>query len=99
MGFTIPGPTRGKAEHLIRMHNAERLPSAPRAFHQIPAGRALICVIHTYMDETAFYCFSALELAVHDDPSDFRKREWVLIDKTKAEELSNFPKPPTGEED
>jgi hypothetical protein len=28
VGFQIPGPTRGKVEHLMTMHGAERLPRA-----------------------------------------------------------------------
>ena len=49
MGFQIPGPTKGKVNHLIATHGAERLPRPPHAFHDIPEDRALICVVDTKM--------------------------------------------------
>lgn len=99
MSFQIPGPTRGKVEHLIATHGAELLRQAPAAFQSIPEHRALICVIDTITYETATYCFSALEFESLSDVADFRKHVWLLMDKVKAEELSHFPKPPIGEED
>ena len=53
MGFQIPGPTKGKVNHLIATHGAERLPRPPHAFHDIPEDRELISVVDTKMYETA----------------------------------------------
>ncbi len=92
MSFTIPGPTRGKVAHLVATHGAELLPRAPFAFESVPADRALICVVDTYMYETATYCFNALEFMDLIDGADFRKHAWLLMDKVKAEELSHFPR-------
>ena len=69
MGFQIPGPTKGKVNHLIATHGAERLPRPPHAFHEIPEDRALICVVDTKMYETASFCFSAAEMALVNDSS------------------------------
>src|SRR6202048_1393611 len=55
MGFQIPGPTKGKVNHLIATHGAERLPRPTHAFQEIPEDRALICVVDTKMYETASF--------------------------------------------
>ena len=36
MGFYLPGPTKGKVDHLIATHGAERISRPPDAFHDIP---------------------------------------------------------------
>ncbi len=90
MGFQLPGPTKGKVDHLIATYGAERVPHPPAAFHDIPASKALICVVDTYMYETASFCFSAAEMALHNDSSDFRRRTWLVMDRATAEELSKY---------
>jgi len=42
--------------------------------------------------ETPFsaYCFSAVEMALLNDSTDFRRRTWLLMDRRKAEELSKY---------
>lgn len=95
MSFHIPGPTRGKVEHLMTTYGAMRLQRAPMAFDDLPEDRALICVIDTIMYETAILCFSGVEFLIHDDPTDFRRRVWLLMDKDKAHELSHFPQDTT----
>jgi hypothetical protein len=47
MGFYLPGPTKGKVDHLIATHGAERISRPPDAFHDIPLNKALICVVDT----------------------------------------------------
>jgi hypothetical protein len=47
MGFHLPGPTKGKVEHLIATYGAERISKPPEAFHAIPESKALICVVDT----------------------------------------------------
>jgi hypothetical protein len=90
MGFQLPGPTKGKVDHLISTYGAERLAQPPKAFHDIPEGKALICVVDTVTYETASYCFSAAELALLNDATDFRPRTWLLMDKDGTERLSRF---------
>ena len=53
MGFYLAGPTKGKADHLIATHGAERISRPPDAFHDIPLNKALICVVDTVTYETA----------------------------------------------
>jgi|SRR5260370_30788117 hypothetical protein len=89
MGFQLPGPTKGKVEHLIETYVAERLAKPPKAFHHIPEGKALICVVDTVTYETAYYCFSAAEM-ISLKETDFRRHTWLLMDRRTAEELSKF---------
>jgi hypothetical protein len=91
MSLHLPGPTRGKAEYLIATHGAERLSRPPDAFHDIPEDKALICVVDTKTYDTASYCFSAAEMALLNDSTDFRPRTWLIMDKGEAERLSRFP--------
>jgi hypothetical protein len=60
MGFHLPGPTKGKVEHLIATYGAARISKPPEAFHDIPESKALICVVDTVTYETATYCYSRL---------------------------------------
>ena len=90
MGFHLPGPTKGKVDHLIATYGAERISKPPKAFHDIPESKALICVVDTVTYETASYCFSAVEMTLLNDTTDFRRRTWLLMDRRKAEELSKF---------
>ena len=88
MSFHLPGPTNGKVDHLIATYGAERVPRPPDAFHDIPESKALICVVDTVTYETASFCFSAAEMALLNDSTDFRSRTWLVMDRRKAEPAS-----------
>jgi len=90
MSFHLPGPTKGKVEHLIATYGAERISKPPEALHDIPESKALICVVDSVRYETATYCFSTVETTLLDDSTDFRQRTWLMMDRRKAEELSKF---------
>jgi hypothetical protein len=92
MGFQIPGPTNGKVQYLVDMYQAMVLDGPPRDFDDIPKHQAIICVIDTLQYEVASYAFSRQEFSLLDDHSDFRKRTWLLMDKTKANQVSGFGK-------
>jgi hypothetical protein len=92
MGFQIPGPTRGKVQYLVDTYQAVVLDRAPSDFDKISDHQAIICVIDTLQYEVASYAFSRQELSFLDDHSDFRKRTWLLMDKTKANQASGFGK-------
>ena len=94
MGFQLPGPTKGKVEHLIATYGAERLSDPPKAFDDIPECKVLICVIDSVRYETVSYCLSAAEMAWVNDTTDFRPRTWLLIEKDRMETLSRFPTAP-----
>src|ERR1700739_1643959 len=90
MGFHLAGPTKGKVDHLIATYGAERGPHPPDVFHDIPESKALVCVVHSVTCETASLCFSAAEMALLNDSSDFRSRPWCVMDRATAEELSKY---------
>ena len=90
MGFQIPGPTTGEVQHFIDTYQAVVLDRPPRNFSEIPNHQALICVVDTIQYEIASYAFSKQEFSRLDDRSDFRKRTWLLMDKTKANQVSGF---------
>ena len=91
MSFHLPGPTKGKIEHLIATYGAERLSKPPEALRDdIPESKALICVVDPVTYETASFCFSAAEMALHNDSTDFRRRTWLVMDRATAEELSKY---------
>jgi len=92
MGFQIPGPTKGKVQYLVDMYQAMVLDRPPRDFDEIRDDQAIICVIDTLQYEVASYAFSRQEFSSLDDHSDFRKRTWLLMDKTKANQVSGFGK-------
>ena len=89
MGFHLPGPTKGKVEHLIATYGAERISKPPEAFHDIPESKALICVVDTVTYETATYCYSAVEMTPMIRPTSVGGFGW-LMDRRQAEELSKF---------
>src|SRR5258706_10451274 len=84
MGFQIPGPTKGKVQYFVDVYQAVVLARPPRSFNDIPDHQAIICVVDTIQYEVASYAFSQQEFSLLDDHSDFRKRTWLLMDKTKA---------------
>ena len=61
-------------------------------FDKVPDDQAIICVIDTIRYEVASYAYSRQEFSLLDDHSDFRKRTWLLMDKTKANQVSGFGK-------
>src|SRR5947209_6110710 len=69
-----PARPKGKVEHLIATYGAERISKPPEAFHDIPEKKALICVVDTVTYETATYCYSAVEMTLLNDSTDFRPR-------------------------
>ncbi len=90
MGFQIPGPTTGKVQYFVDVYQAVVLARPPRSFNDIPDHQAIICVIDTIQYEVASYAFSQQEFSLLDDHTDFRKRTWLLMDKTKANQVSGF---------
>ena len=62
MGFQIPGPTKGKVQYLVDVHQAVVLARPPRNFNDIPDHQAIICVIDTIQYEVASYAFSQRSL-------------------------------------
>lgn len=92
MGFYINVPKdTNKAEQIIDMYGGKLL-VAPPPFEEIPKDKALIAVVHNIGFEAAGFVFdkSEYDRMVLPTLQDTRTREFVLIDRKKAEELSGF---------
>ena len=90
MGYYIDtGGIHNKANIIAERYEAQIIPQ-PEHFEDIPADRALICVVDNVIFEAAAYCYSAEEFEVFSDPSDDRPKEWLVMDKAQAEGLSRF---------
>lgn len=90
MGYYIQTDApHGKAEFLVREHNAEVLPYVP-AWNEVDASKAIICVVDNGLFEAAGFAYSANELAAFNRPSDMRLKTWLLMDRDKAKELTGY---------
>jgi len=79
----------GKAEIIAQKYGARIIPQ-PTTFEEIPDDQALICVVSNAVFEAAGYCFSANEFRVFTNPTDYRPKKWLVMDKELAEELTGF---------
>lgn len=89
MGYYIEVPeSRRKAAQLAEIHGAQIVPR-PASFDDIPSDKALICVVDNRIFEAAGHCYSPAEFAAfaHDDG---RPKQWLLMDRGKAEKLSGY---------
>ena len=89
MGYYIEGPAKGKAPCIKSEYDGEFI-SCPSSFDEVPEDKALICVVDNGFFEAAGYCFSQGEFDAFTF-SDPRPKQWMLMDKLKAQELSGFP--------
>lgn len=99
MGFYIEVPQdKNKAQQIVELHGGVILPHAPYQdswkspilFSSIPDGKALIVVIDNGLFEAAAYAYNPNELAALTDPYDLRPKQFMLMDKTIAEQLTGF---------
>lgn len=91
MGFYIEVPeNKGKAAQLAKLYGADIMDAPPETFDDVPENLALICVVDNGLFEAAALCYCADEFAAFNDPADYRRRRWVLMDKAKAHELTGF---------
>ena len=89
MGFYIQGPLTSKAAFIVSEYDAKIIPQ-PSKFSDVPVGKALICVVSNGPFEAAGYCFSEREFEVFSDPNDDRPKKWLIMDESKAKELTGY---------
>lgn len=83
-----PGHDHNKANIIAREHGGEILNERPATFDDIPTDKALIFVVDNGYFEAAAYAYSEREFTQFtSDPDDHRPIQYVLIDKTVAEQL------------
>ncbi len=90
MGYYIEVPNvKGKAQQVIDIHGAELLERAPLSLSDIPPDRAVICVVDNGPFEAAAFAYNDMELREFARP-DPRPKQWLLMDRAKACELTGF---------
>ena len=71
MGYYIEVPEqKGKADQLVRLHNARILPGRPKTFEDMPGDMALICVLDNGPFEAAALVIDGedfIELTTEED--------------------------------
>src|ERR1017187_7269992 len=93
MGFYIQIDTpKAKANALVIEHDATLLINGPPKWEEIPADKALICVVNNGAFEAAALCFDDNELHVFTMPDRGNQRKcwWLLMDKTLAHKLAHY---------
>jgi hypothetical protein len=93
MGLYIQtGELFGKAEEIIKEHDAERLVAPPDSFEGIPEGKALIVVVENSCFDAAGFAHNPQEFRIMTDVGmhDSRPRTYLLMDRKLAEKLTNY---------
>jgi len=85
-----PGNHHNKARIIAEQHGGTLLAKAPRTYADIPADKALVCVVDNGPFEAAAVAVDEGEFKVFTDPLEERPRQYVVIDKAKAYELSGY---------
>ena len=90
MGYYIPGPTVGKGAYLEKEHDA--LPCSPSlAWVAIEHPTMVpVCVVSNGDFEAAAVVYDDAEYAGFTTPGDARPRQWYIMDRKKAYELSGI---------
>ena len=89
MGFFIEAATnKSKAQWLVKHRGAE-IVDAPTDFSHVPPEKGLVVVVDNGMFEAAGYIFDQDEYR-RATQEDGRSREFVLMDKELAEDLSGY---------
>lgn len=90
MGFYIQVPeNKDKAKQIEVEYNGTIIPP-PSSFSEIPLDKALIVVVDNEFFEAAGYAYNEQEFLEFTDPNDPRPKQFVLIDRLKAEQLSGY---------
>jgi hypothetical protein len=80
----------GKAATIAAEWDGIVLKYSPRAYSDIPEGKALIVVVDNGMFEAAAFCYDEEEFKYFTDSSDPRPKLYVLLDRELAEQLSGY---------
>lgn len=90
MGYYIELPSpKNKAEQIKKMYGGLILPEKPE-FSKVPPDKAVIVILDNGSFEAAGYAYDEYEFNAFTEPDDKRKKEFVIMDKAKAEELTHY---------
>lgn len=87
MGFYIQTScSHHKAEQIAKAYDG-RVIQKPASFDEVPVDKALIVTMDNGPFEAAGWAYNRREFEVFTDPTDWRTKRYVLIDRQKAVEL------------
>ncbi len=90
MGYYIQGGgAQGKTRFLVTELGGKQIPQ-PRSFDDIPADKALIVVVNNGPFQAAGLIFSPAEFKAFTLPSDYRDKEFVLVDRETAHDHAGY---------
>jgi len=90
MGFYIEvTKNRGKAQQIVKLYGGRIVHYAP-TFDDITQNDAIICVVDNGLFEAACFCHSQDELRRIWSGITGRPVTWVIMDRTKACELTGY---------
>ena len=90
MGYYIQTDmNKNKALSLVTEYNG-RLIDQPRNFEEIPADKALIVVVENPTFDAAALAYSESEFRAFTNPSDTRRKRFVLLDWELAHKLAGY---------
>ncbi len=89
MGYYIQVPKdKNKAQQIVELYGG-RIAVVPPSFEDIIPDEAIICVIDNGSFEAAAFCYNQRELHAFTY-MDGRRREWVIMNRQKACELTGY---------
>lgn len=90
MGYYIQGPTHGKAQYIIEEHGATII-TVQEAWNLInEPDIAIICVLQNGPFDAAAFCYDADEFEAFNEPTDFRCKTWLKMDRKLAKKFSGY---------
>jgi hypothetical protein len=90
MGYYIQVPkNHNKAKQIVELYGGEILSKVP-VWEELKSEEAAICVMDNIEFEAAGFAYSKRELEEFSNPKDNRPKIWVIMDRKKAEELTDF---------
>lgn len=93
MGYYIETDSaKNKAAWLVRTCDAQVITEGI-AREYMRMGLGIICVVDNGMFEAAGYMYNERELNEFANPSDWRPKTWLSMNKELAERLSGFRRP------
>ncbi len=93
MGYYIDTDTMtsatGKAAVLVAQHGAS-LVGKPLSLDDLPDEKALVCVVENGFFDAAAFIFSNSELEEFSNPTDYRPKTWLTMDKDMVHKLTGY---------
>jgi hypothetical protein len=90
MGYYIQANGHhNKAKFIMDNYGGMRV-DPPASYSDIPEGMALIVVVDNGPFEAAGFCYDAREFEAFTSSNEKRRRDYLLMDRSKAIELSGY---------